>query len=38
LLLTDPDATVTAVAEQYGVSPTTLYKELGEFAAKEAAA
>jgi len=38
LLLTDPDATVTAVAERYGVSRTTLYKGLRELAAKEAAA
>ena len=37
LLLTDPDATVTAVAERYGVSRTTLYKGLRELAAKEAA-
>ena len=35
LLLTDPDATVTAVAERYGVSRTTLYKGLRELAAKE---
>ena len=28
LLLTDPDATVTAVAARYGVSRTTLYKGL----------
>jgi len=38
LLLTDPDATVTAVAERYGVSRTTLYKGLRELADKEAAA
>ena len=38
LLLTDPEATVTAVAERYGVSRTTLYKGLRELAAKEAAA
>ncbi|RSU45570.1 recombinase family protein [Sphingomonas sp. S-NIH.Pt15_0812] len=38
LLLTDPDATVTAVAERYGVSRTTLYKGLRELAAKEAKA
>ena len=38
LLLTDPEATVTAVAERYGVSCTTLYKGLRELAAKEAAA
>lgn len=38
LLLTDPDATVTAVAERYGVSRTTLYKGLRELAAKEATA
>ena len=38
LLLTDPDATVTAVAERYGVSRTTLYKGLRERADKEAAA
>ena len=37
LLLTDPEATVTAVAERYGVSRTTLYKGLRELAAKEAA-
>ena len=37
LLLTDPDATVTAVAERYGVSRTTLYKGLRELADKEAA-
>ena len=36
LLLTDPD--VTAVAERYGVSRTTLYKGLRELADKEAAA
>lgn len=36
LLLADPDATVTAVAERYGVSRTTLYKGLRELAAKEA--
>ena len=35
LLLTDPDATVTAVAERYEVSRTTLYKGLRELAAKE---
>ena len=28
LLLTDPEATVTAVAARYGVSRTTLYKGL----------
>lgn len=38
LLLTDPDATVTAVAERYGVSRTTLYKGLRELADKESAA
>jgi len=38
LLLTDPDATVTAVAERYGVSRTTLYKGLRELAAREAKA
>jgi len=38
LLLTDPEATVTAVAERYGVSRTTLYKGLRELAVKEAAA
>lgn len=38
LLLTDPDATVTDVAEHYGVSRTTLYKGLRELAAKEAKA
>lgn len=38
LLLTDPEATVTAVAERYGVSRTTLYKGLRELAAKEAEA
>jgi DNA invertase Pin-like site-specific DNA recombinase len=38
LLLADPEATVTAVAERYGVSRTTLYKGLRELAAKEAAA
>lgn len=38
LLLTDPNATVTAVAERYGVSRTTLYKGLRELAAKEAKA
>ncbi len=38
LLLTDPETTVTAVAERYGVSRTTLYKGLRELAAKEAAA
>ena len=38
LLLIDPEATVTAVAERYGVSRTTLYKGLRELAAKEAAA
>ncbi|CZT38037.1 recombinase family protein [Rhizobium sp. 9140] len=38
LLLTDPEATVTAVAERYGVSRTTLYKGLRELAAKEAVA
>lgn len=38
LLLTDPEATVTAVAERYGVSRTTLYKGLRELAAKEVAA
>ena len=38
LLLTDPDATVTAVAERYGVSRSTLYKGLRELAAKEAKA
>lgn len=38
LLLTDPEATVTAVAERYGVSRTTLYKGLRELAAKETAA
>ena len=37
-LWTDPEATVTAVAERYGVSRTTLYKGLRELAAKEAAA
>lgn len=36
LLLTDPDATVTAVAERYGVSRTTLYKGLRALAAEEA--
>ncbi|MEH6303843.1 recombinase family protein [Salmonella enterica subsp. enterica serovar London] len=36
LLLSDPEATVTAVAERYGVSRTTLYKGLRELAAKEA--
>nr|WP_324255324.1 helix-turn-helix domain-containing protein [Sphingomonas sp. PL-96] len=35
LLLTGPEATVTAVAEHYGVSRTTLYKGLRELAAKE---
>lgn len=35
LLLSDPDATVTAVAERYEVSRTTLYKGLRELAAKE---
>jgi DNA invertase Pin-like site-specific DNA recombinase len=35
LLLTDPDATVAAVAERYEVSRTTLYKGLRELAAKE---
>ena len=35
LLLTDPDATVAAVAERYEVSRTTLYKGLKELAAKE---
>jgi len=38
LLLTDPDATVTAVAERYGVSRSTLYKGLRELAAREAKA
>lgn len=38
LLLTNPHATVTAVAERYGVSRTTLYKGLRELADKEAAA
>lgn len=38
LLLTDPEATVTAVAERYGVSRTTLYKGLRDLAAKEAVA
>jgi transposase-like protein len=37
-LLTDPNATVTAVAERYEVSRTTLYKGLRELAAKEAKA
>ena len=35
LLLTDPEATVTAVAERYEVSRSTLYKGLRELAAKE---
>ncbi|RXD01732.1 recombinase family protein [Sphingomonas sp. UV9] len=35
LLLTDPDATMAAVAERYEVSRTTLYKGLRELAAKE---
>jgi DNA invertase Pin-like site-specific DNA recombinase len=35
LLLTDPGATVTAVAERYEVSRSTLYKGLRELAAKE---
>jgi len=35
LLLTDPNATVTEVAERYEVSRTTLYKGLRELAAKE---
>lgn len=38
LLLTDPNATVTEVAERYGVSRTTLYKGLRDLAAKEAKA
>lgn len=38
LLLIDPEATVTAVAERYGVSRTTLYKGLRDLAAKESAA
>lgn len=38
LLLTDPDATVTDVAERYGVSRTTLYKGLRELTAKGAKA
>ncbi len=37
LLLTDPEATITGVAEHYGVSRTTLYKGLRELAAKEEA-
>lgn len=37
LLLTDPEATITGVAEHYGVSRTTLYKGLRELAAREAA-
>lgn len=35
LLLSDPSATVTEVAERYEVSRTTLYKGLRELAAKE---
>ena len=35
LLLTDPEATITGVAEHYGVSRTTLYKGLRALAAKE---
>lgn len=35
LLLTDPNATVTEVAERYEVSRTTLYKGLRELAAEE---
>ena len=38
LLLTDSDATVTAVAERYGVSRTTLYKGLRALADKETVA
>ena len=38
LLLTNPNATMTAVAERYAVSRTTLYKGLRELADKEAAA
>lgn len=38
LLLTDPDATVIKVADRYGMSRTTLYKGLGELAAREAKA
>lgn len=38
LLLTDPESTVKAVAERYGVSRTTLYKGLRELTAKEAKA
>lgn len=37
LLLTDPGATITGVAEHYGVSRTTLYKGLRGLAAKEEA-
>lgn len=35
LLLTDPEATITGVAEHYGVSRTTLYKGLRALAATE---
>lgn len=38
LLLTDSEATVTTVAERYGVSRTTLYKGLRDLAAKDGAA
>lgn len=37
LLLTDPEATITGVAERYGVSRTTLYKGLKQLATKESA-
>lgn len=37
LLLTDPEATITGVAEHYGVSRTTLYKGLKQLATKESA-
>lgn len=35
LLLTDPEATITGVAERYGVSRTTLYKGLKQLATNE---